>query len=144
VLHIGGPLIRVRNRDLARLGVERVPRTAGVKGGRPVLEDGRVLDVANVVWCTGFRPGFDWIDLPVMDGEEPRHRSGAVKSEPGLYFVGLHFLHALSSAMIHGVGRDADRVAGAIATRTRARGGRRAAVPEARRGEPEMARPTSR
>jgi putative flavoprotein involved in K+ transport len=117
VLRIGGPLIRVRNRDMTRLGVERVPRTAGVRDGRPALEDGRVLDVANVVWCTGFRPGFDWIELPVLDGDEAMHRSGVVDAEPGLYFVGLHFLHALSSAMIHGVGRDANRVATAIKAR---------------------------
>lgn len=118
VLRIGGPLIRVRNRDMARLGIERVPRTAGVENGRPVLDDGRVLDIANVVWCTGFRPGFDWIELPVLDGDEPVHRSGIVDRQPGLYFVGLHFLHALSSAMIHGVGRDAQRVASAIAARS--------------------------
>lgn len=121
LLHQGGPLIRVLPRDLARLGVTRVPRTAGVKGGRPVLDDGRVLDVANVVWCTGFRSGFDWIDLPVFRDGDPEHRSGIVADPPGLYFVGLHFLHALSSAMIHGVGRDADRVARAIAARPASR-----------------------
>jgi putative flavoprotein involved in K+ transport len=54
VIAQGGPLIRVKPRDLAAAGVERVPRTAGVEDGRPRLEDGRVLDVANVVWCTGF------------------------------------------------------------------------------------------
>jgi putative flavoprotein involved in K+ transport len=43
-----------------------VPRTVGVKAGAPALEDGRVLDVSNVVWCTGFRPDFGWIDLPVF------------------------------------------------------------------------------
>jgi putative flavoprotein involved in K+ transport len=116
----GGPLIRVQPDDLARAGVERAPRTVGVKDGRPVLETGRVLDVANVIWCTGFRPGFDWIDLPAFgegDTSDPDHRSGIVNSVPGLYFVGLHFLHALSSGMVHGVGRDAERVARAIAGR---------------------------
>jgi len=98
-----------------------------VRAGQPVLDDGRVLDVANVVWCTGFHPGFDWIELPVMDGDDPMQRSGVVDAEPGLYFVGLHFLHALSSAMIHGVGRDADRVAAAIAARETARRSRRTA-----------------
>lgn len=116
ILHRGGPLIRVKPRDLARMGVRRVPRTTGVRGGRPVLEDGRLLDVANVIWCTGFRPGFDWIDLPVLGAAEPKHRSGFVDDHAGLYFVGLFFLHALSSGMIQGVGRDADRVAEAIAT----------------------------
>jgi putative flavoprotein involved in K+ transport len=115
VLHIGGPLIRVKSSDLARVGVERVPRTVGVEGGKPELADGRVLDAANIVWCTGFDTGFEWIDLPVLQNGEPAHQSGAVESEPGLYFVGLHFLHALSSVMIHGVGRDAERIAGQIA-----------------------------
>src|SRR4029077_17724537 len=53
----GGPLIRTRPADLEAAGVRRVPRVAGVKDGRPLLEDGRVLGVANVVWCTGFHPG---------------------------------------------------------------------------------------
>lgn len=117
LLHRGGPLIRVRSKELSRLGVRRVPKTVGVRRGRPLLEDGRVLDVANVVWCTGFHAGLDWIDLPVHDEREPKHESGVVACEPGLYFVGLFFLHALSSGMIQGVGRDAERVAKAIAAR---------------------------
>jgi putative flavoprotein involved in K+ transport len=98
--------------------VERVPKTSSAADGLPVLEDGRVLEPANVIWCTGFRPGFDWIHLPVHGDGEPAHRSGIVEREPGLYFVGLHFLHAMSSTMIHGVGRDAARIATAIAERT--------------------------
>jgi putative flavoprotein involved in K+ transport len=115
----GGPLIRVKPRDLAAAGVRRVPRTSGVQEGRPRLEDGRVLDVANVVWCTGFHPGFQWIDLPIFDEHgEPRHEGGRVPGEPGLHFVGLHFLHAMSSAMVHGVGRDAARAVARIVERT--------------------------
>ena len=118
VLHVGGPLIRVKPRTLADAGVRRAPRVAGAQNGRPALADGRVLDVANVVWCTGFHPGFSWIDLPVFgpDGE-PRHERGSVPDQPGLYFVGLHFLYAFSSTMIHGVGRDAARIADAVAAR---------------------------
>ncbi len=120
VLHGGGPLIRTKRPDLADAGVELAGRMAGVRDGRPVLEDGRVLDVANVIWCTGFHPGFSWIDLPIFDAAgDPRHDRGAVPDVPGLHFVGLHFLYALSSTMIHGVGRDADRAARAIAARTR-------------------------
>lgn len=112
VLHIGGPLVRTKPQDLVNAGVERVPRVAGVRDGLPVLDDGRVLDVKNVVWSTGFHPGFSWLDLPVFgpDGD-PVHERGIVASHPGLYFVGLHFLYAASSTMIHGVGRDAERVA---------------------------------
>jgi putative flavoprotein involved in K+ transport len=120
ILAHGMPRLRIRPRDLAAAGVERVPRTVGVRGGLPALEDGRVLEVANVVWCTGYQPGFSWIDLPVLDEGGPVHERGIVASEPGLYFVGLTFLYAASSSMIHGVGRDADRIAGAIAARARA------------------------
>jgi putative flavoprotein involved in K+ transport len=118
MLHGGGPLVRTKPTDLAKAGIQHVPRVAGVRNGLPLLEDGRVLDVANVVWCTGFHPGFSWLDLPVFgpDGD-PQHERGVVASEPGLYFVGLHFLYALSSVMIHGVGRDAARIADAVATR---------------------------
>jgi putative flavoprotein involved in K+ transport len=119
----GQPLIRVKPRDLAAAGVERVPRVTGVKSGLPELQDGRTMDVANVVWCTGFRPGFSWIDLPVLGPQEPRHRRGIVESEPGLYFIGLKFLYSVSSEQIHGVGRDAEYIAGKIAAR---RGVRRA------------------
>ncbi|HSM59123.1 MAG TPA: NAD(P)/FAD-dependent oxidoreductase [Candidatus Sulfomarinibacteraceae bacterium] len=115
VISRGGPLIRVKPDDLAAAGVERAPRTVGVRQGRPLLEDGRVLDVANVVWCTGYRPGFSWINLPIHGDKEPKHERGVVPGYPGLYFVGLHFQYALSSAMIHGVGRDARYIAGHIA-----------------------------
>jgi putative flavoprotein involved in K+ transport len=118
MLQGGGPLVRVKPTDLAQAGIRRVPRVIGVRNGLPLLEDGQVLDVANVVWCTGFHPGFSWIDLPVFGADgEPEHERGVVANEPGLYFVGLHFLYALSSVMIHGVGRDAARIADAVAAR---------------------------
>ena len=121
IISKGGPLIRTKAADLAAAGVKRVGRIAGVRDGKPLLEDGRVLDVANVIWCTGFHPGLSWIDLPVFDGDgEPNHERGVVCGEPGLYFVGLHFLYAFSSTMIHGVGRDAQYVAETIAARFRA------------------------
>ncbi|MEO8259734.1 MAG: FAD-dependent oxidoreductase [Acidobacteriota bacterium] len=120
----GGVLIRVKPADLAAAGVARLPRVTGVRDGRPLLADGRVIDAANVIWCTGFHPGLSWVDLPHpvygADGE-PVHDRGIVPDEPGLYFVGLHFLYSFSSTMIHGVARDAERIAGTIAARVRAR-----------------------
>jgi putative flavoprotein involved in K+ transport len=89
-----------------------------VSGGKPVLADGRIVDVTNVVWATGFHPGFSWIDLPIFGADGlPDHKGGEVAAEPGLYFLGLHFLYSMSSEMIHGVGRDAARVASRVAER---------------------------
>jgi putative flavoprotein involved in K+ transport len=115
----GTPLIRVKPSDLAAAHVQRVPRVVGVRDGRPELEDGRTLDVANIIWCSGFHAGFDWIDLPVF-GQQGKllHEAGIVESQPGLYFVGLTFLYAMSSSMIHGVGRDAARIVDAITRRS--------------------------
>lgn len=112
----GIPLGRVRRKDFEVAGVERVPRTSGVRDGYPQLEDGKVLDVSNVIWCTGFNPGFDWIDiqLPTRNGV-PIHDRGVARSSPGLYLVGLLFQHSLSSALLGGVGRDAEYIVGHLA-----------------------------
>ncbi|HSK84870.1 MAG TPA: NAD(P)-binding domain-containing protein [Rubrobacter sp.] len=110
------PLVRVKLKDLASAGVEQVPKTVGMEDGRPAFEDGRVLDVSNVIWCTGFREEFPWIDLPIFDeNERPLHERGVVVGEPGLYFVGMPFQYAVSSDVLPGVGRDAEYVAKHIA-----------------------------
>ena len=115
----GGPLLRVKRAHLAAAGVERTDaRVAGVQDGRPALDDGRVVDVANVVWCTGFGKDVSWIELPVT-GEDgwPEQTRGVAEASPGLYFVGLPFLYAFASMLVGGVGRDAERVATHIAER---------------------------
>jgi putative flavoprotein involved in K+ transport len=119
ILSKGQPLVRVKPKDLAAAGIQRVPRTAGVRDGLPALEGGRIIDVANVIWCTGFHPGFSWIDLPIFGELGPLHERGVVAKEPGLYFAGLNFLYAVSSSMIHGVGRDAEYIADQIAARAK-------------------------
>jgi putative flavoprotein involved in K+ transport len=114
VRHGGGPLLRYRKKDLLAAGVERVVgRTVGVENGRPMLSDGRVLDVRNVIWCTGFRPDFSWIDLPIEFGDDgyPVQYKGAVASSPGLYFAGLPFLHSFASMLITGSARDSEGIA---------------------------------
>jgi len=117
VLEGGAPRIRVKSADLREAGVELVPRTVGVRDGLPLLEDGRVLDVANVIWCTGFRHDFDWIDAPVLDAaDEPVHEGG-VAAAPGLYFLGLDFQYSFASENVGGVRYDAKRIAQHIAAR---------------------------
>jgi putative flavoprotein involved in K+ transport len=119
IRHGGAPLLRYRKKDLLAAGVERVlARTVGVQDGLPVLDNGRVLDVQNVVWCTGFRPNYSWIKVPLEVGEDgyPMQYRGVVGSAPGLYFVGMLFLHSFASMLIAGSVRDAERVATQIAT----------------------------
>jgi putative flavoprotein involved in K+ transport len=124
LMSAGTPLARTRRRDIAAAGIERVPRTVGARDGLPVLEDGRALEVANVVWCTGYRPDLSWIDLPVTDADgQPRHDRGVVAGQPGLYFVGLFFQTAVSSALVGGVGRDAEQIVARIAARKPAKVG---------------------
>ena len=107
----GIPLGRVRRKDFAPARVERVPRTTDVSNGYPVLENGSVLEVSNVIWCTGYSSNYDWIDLPMpIHNGLPIHDRGIVESCPGLYFVGLLFLYSLSSALLGGVGRDAKHI----------------------------------
>src|SRR6266516_2084894 len=116
VLASGAPLIRVKSQDLLAAGVERVAKTVGVRDGLPVLEDGRVMDVANVIWCTGFRQDFSWIEVPVFgEVSEPMHERG-VASETGLYFVGLDFLYSFTSENVGGVRRDARHIVKHIAS----------------------------
>jgi putative flavoprotein involved in K+ transport len=100
VRHHGVPRLQVKAKHLTEIGVEMVDgRVSAVSAdGRPALDDGRVLDVANVIWCTGFRQTFDWIDLLVVgDDGWPREYRGGVDSAPGFFFCGLSFQYAFSS-----------------------------------------------
>ena len=133
----GLPRIRQRRAELDGVGVRWVDRVTGVANGFPQLADGRTLEVANVIWCTGYDLGLSWIDLPVFESDgEPRQTSGLVDGEPGLYFVGQHFQHSVSSTMIHGVGRDAAFIVRAI----RERSAPRAFAVEASSSTPESSR----
>jgi putative flavoprotein involved in K+ transport len=114
VRHGGGPLLRYRKKDLRAAGVDRaVGHTVGVEDGLPMLSDGRVIEVRNVIWCTGFRPDFGWIKVPVEFGEDgyPVQLRGAAASSPGLYFAGLPFLHSFASMFITGSARDSGGIA---------------------------------
>jgi putative flavoprotein involved in K+ transport len=116
----GGPLLRVKKDDLTGVGVELTDaRTVGVEAGMPVLDGDRPLDVTNVVWCTGFKQDFSWIDLPITgDDGWPLERRGVVEAAPGLYFVGLAFQYAFSSMLVGGAGRDAEYVVRHLNART--------------------------
>ena len=117
----GPPLIRTRLRDLASAGVTRVERITDAVDGRPRTADGRTLDVANVVWCTGYREDFSVLDLPGTSAGRPDQVRGVVPAIPGLYLLGQEFLHSATSATLPGVRRDAKYLAAQIAARVRRR-----------------------
>lgn len=123
----GGPHLRVKPADLEARGVIRTTaRLKGVVDGRPLLDDGTVLEVGNVVWCTGFRQVFDWIRLPILDEHGwPVEYRGVVDTAPGLFFCGLSFQFAFASMAFPGIGRDADYVARRIVARGAAPAGPR-------------------
>ena len=116
VLEGGAPRIRVKSQDLLGAGVECVAKTVDAHDGLPVLEDGRVMDVANVIWCTGFRQDFSWIEVPIFGEDTQPMQERGVTSEPGLCFVGLDFLYSFTSENVGGVGRDARHIARRIAS----------------------------
>jgi putative flavoprotein involved in K+ transport len=80
--------------------------------------DLRTSDVKSVIWATGYRCDFSWIELPVLnDSGEPVHRGG-ICDVPGLYFIGLPWLSKMNSSFLAGVGDDAARLADRIAAQT--------------------------
>lgn len=129
ILHHGAPLIRLKMADAIRAGVERRPRVTAVKGGVVEFADATVASPETVVWCTGFRRDYSWVEFEIAlhDGY-PVQTDGSVGGEPGLYFVGLPFQTRLASALIGGVGEDAASVAQVIAGRLASRPAR-VAVP---------------
>lgn len=119
--HHGAPALRVKKRDLLARGVEWVPeRVTSASHGCPRLDDGTVLDVSTVIWATGFRHDWSWVDLPEMlqDDGWPAETRGVSTTVPGLYFCGLAFQSSFRSMLVGGAGEDAEHVARHIASRT--------------------------
>lgn len=85
--------------------------------GRIDLEE---AGITSVIWATGYRRDFSWIEAPVFDATgEPVQRRG-VTAAPGLFFLGLRWMYRRGSDTIHGVGADAEHLADVIARRTAA------------------------
>jgi putative flavoprotein involved in K+ transport len=92
-------------------GVMLQQRLIGAVGREATFADGSTLEVDAVVWATGFRSDYAWIDVPgVWDGQEVKHRRG-ITEVPGLTFVGLPWQHTRGSALLGFVKADADWVA---------------------------------
>jgi putative flavoprotein involved in K+ transport len=115
ILGGGGPLLRISADELDLNGVKRYPRVTGVKDGYPLLADGTRLEISNIIWATGFRPDFSWIEPDVTDSTGwPATYRGISSSSNGLYFMGMPFQFGLTSGLVGGVGRDAEYIANHI------------------------------
>jgi putative flavoprotein involved in K+ transport len=98
-----------------RYGVEMKPRAMRASGRTVAFDDGSELEVDAVIWATGYRPDYSWIDLPILDSNgRLRHRRG-VTDVPGLHFIGLTWQHTRGSALIGWVKDDAQFIAEGIA-----------------------------
>jgi len=114
-------LIGSRPRALRRRGVRMHPRAVDANDTEVAFSDGTKLRVGTVVWATGFRGDYSWIDAPVIDDRgRPIHHRGVTRS-PGLYFLGQTWQHTRGSALLGWVKDDAEYLAGVISESTRAK-----------------------
>ena len=110
----GDLVIGTRWRDLADLGVETRPRVVRASGRTVTFDDGSSTEVAGVIWATGFRPDYSWLQVPgvLVDGQIA-HRRG-ITNVPGLSFLGLPWQHTRGSALLGFVRHDAEWLAGQL------------------------------
>lgn len=124
VMRRGDSIVGTQLRTLIRAGRVRLlpSRVVAGHGDRVELEDGTILPVSTVLWCTGFRPDTGWLDLPgaVAPDGSPVHVAGA-SPVAGLHWMGLPWQTRLNSSIIDGVDRDARRTVRSIAAREGAR-----------------------
>jgi putative flavoprotein involved in K+ transport len=93
---------------LRQVGVDLRPRLVHASGGTARFADGSTADVDCVLWATGFRPDYSWIEGAVTDSTgTPRHDSGRSLAVPGLWFLGLPWQRTRGSALLGFVQHDA-------------------------------------
>jgi len=105
----GDLVVGTSRKALQKAGVDVRPRLVSASGGTASFADGSSIDVASVVWATGFRPDYSWIDAPAVtdDAGTPRHDGGRSLAVAGLWFLGLPWQRTRGSALLGFVKRDA-------------------------------------
>jgi putative flavoprotein involved in K+ transport len=82
--------------------------TTDVEESPPLLVDVARSGIKTIIWATGFRPDYSWLDVPVLDRKGYiRHDGGVVTDSPGMYLIGMPVLRRRKSTLIDGVGDDA-------------------------------------
>lgn len=114
--YVGPPLDEI----MAKTGLEKAERITDANGNTLTHADGSTIQPTAVVWATGYRSDYSWIDAPVFDEKgKPKHVRG-VTDVPGLYFLGLRFLMSHRSSLLYGATRDAGYLAEQIEQRRKA------------------------
>lgn len=85
---------------------ERFPATA-LPESPPLTLDLRRGEIRSIVWATGFRPDYSWLDVPVLDRKGRVRHDGGICAVPGLYLMGAPFLRRRKSTLIDGAAHDA-------------------------------------
>jgi putative flavoprotein involved in K+ transport len=96
-------------RDAEFSAPERFAPTRAPESARLQI-DLRGGEIRSVVWATGFRPDYDWLDVPVVDGKGRLRHDGGMVDSPGLYALGLPVLRRRKSTFIYGIEDDAREV----------------------------------
>jgi putative flavoprotein involved in K+ transport len=119
---LSGGRVAIPSQMILDAGIRWVPRVAGARHGLPLLENGPALDVDTIIWATGYKPDYRWVEPMLVNRfGYPVHKRGVIEGEPGLYVMGLVFQYRLNSHMVGGVGRDAEYLGKVIAERLKAR-----------------------
>src|SRR4051812_17915469 len=104
-------LVGYSPRKLRRLGVQMRPRATGAAGTQVRFENGTSMTVSAVIWATGFALDHSWVKAPVFDERKRVVHDRGVTAAPGLYFLGLPWLHTRGSALLGWVKDDAEFLA---------------------------------
>ena len=110
-------LIGYKPKTLEDLGVVFHPRALDAQGPTVTFTDHTELEARTVIWATGFRLDHTWVHVPVLDESGKVIEQRGVTQSPGLYFIGLPWMHTRGSALLGFVGDDAEYLAGQMAAR---------------------------
>ena len=95
-------------------GIVLMDKMTGMHNDTAIFADGQKLKPRSVIWCTGYQHDYSWVHAPAFDDRSvPLHERGVTRV-PGLYVLGLRWMHMADSGLLRGVGRDASYLSSQI------------------------------